>query len=194
MNLVTNTRPVSNKTPDDRIVKLVIAIELEVKNEQFRLCFMSQNRVVVENKRSQKRNGPLNASGIKLSQKRNGPLNASGIKQSHKRNGPLNASGIKQSQKRNGPLNASGIKQSQKRNGPLNASGIKQSQKRNELLNASGIKKTQKRNGPLKGNVIGRVLNLLAWRRECGTGRLSVPCKTNEAIERGLPIKLFKGM
>ena len=34
-----------------RIVKLVIAIELEVKNEQCRLCFMSQNRAVVENKR-----------------------------------------------------------------------------------------------------------------------------------------------
>ena len=32
-----NMRPVSNKTHDDRIVKLVIAIELEVKNEQFRL-------------------------------------------------------------------------------------------------------------------------------------------------------------
>ena len=28
-----------------------VAIELEVKNEQFRLCFMSQNRAVVENKR-----------------------------------------------------------------------------------------------------------------------------------------------
>ena len=51
MNLLKNTRPVSNKTPDDRIVKLIIAIELEVKNEQFRLCFMSQNRAVVENKR-----------------------------------------------------------------------------------------------------------------------------------------------
>ena len=36
-----------------------------------------------------------------------------------------------------------------------------------------------------KGNVIWRVLNVLAWRRECGTGRLSVvPCKTNEAIEK----------
>ena len=32
-----NMRPVSNKTHDDRIVKLVIAIELQVKNEQFRL-------------------------------------------------------------------------------------------------------------------------------------------------------------
>ena len=42
---------VSNKTPDDRTVTLVIAIELEVKNEQFRLFVMSQNRVVVENKR-----------------------------------------------------------------------------------------------------------------------------------------------
>ena len=41
MNLIKNSRPVSNKTPDDRFVKLFIAIELEVKNEQFRLCFMS---------------------------------------------------------------------------------------------------------------------------------------------------------
>ena len=52
MNLIKYTRPerihVSNKTPDDRIVKLVIAIELEVKKEQFRLCFMSQNRIGVE--------------------------------------------------------------------------------------------------------------------------------------------------
>eukprot|EP00731_Ephydatia_muelleri_P017451 Em0010g549a len=54
------------------------------------------------------------------------------------------------------------------------ASGIKKTQKRNGPLNAKAIKKTQKRNGPLKGNVIGRVLNLLAWRRECGTRRLSV--------------------
>ena len=93
-------------------------------------------------------------------------------------------------------LNASGIMQTQKRNGhQLNAKAIKQSQKRNRPLNASGIKQTQKRNGPLKGNVIGRVLNVLAWRRECGTGRLSVvPCKTNEAIEKVLPTKLFKGM
>ena len=38
-----------------------------------------------------------------------------------------------------------------------------------------------------KGNVIWRVLNVLAWRRECGTGRLSVvPCETNEAIEKVL--------
>eukprot|EP00731_Ephydatia_muelleri_P021858 Em0014g449a len=65
-------------------------------------------------------------------------------KQSQKRNRPLNASGIKQSQKRNGPLNASGIKLSQKRNGPLNASGIKQPQNRNGPLNASHIKKTKK--------------------------------------------------
>ena len=56
------------------------------------------------------------------------------------------------------------------------------------------MQQTQKRNGQLKGNVIGRVLNVLAWRRECGTGRLSVPCKTNEAIEKELPTKLFKGM
>ncbi|KAL5502939.1 hypothetical protein EMCRGX_G009800 [Ephydatia muelleri] len=44
-----------------------------------------------------------------------------------------------------------------------------------------------------KGNVIGRVLNVLAWRKKCGTGRLSVvPCKTKEAIEKVLPTKLFK--
>ena len=43
--------PVSTKTPDERIVYRVMAIELEVKSEQFRLCFMSQNRAVVENKR-----------------------------------------------------------------------------------------------------------------------------------------------
>eukprot|EP00731_Ephydatia_muelleri_P026802 Em0018g902a len=49
--LIKNTRPVSTKTPDERIVYLVMAIELEVKSEQFRLCFMSQNRAVVENKR-----------------------------------------------------------------------------------------------------------------------------------------------
>ena len=51
MNLIKNTRPVSTKTPDERIVYLVMAIELEVKSEQFRLCFMPQNRAVVENKR-----------------------------------------------------------------------------------------------------------------------------------------------
>ena len=47
MNLIKNRL----KTPDEWIVYLVMAIELEVKIEQFRLCFMSQNRAVVENKR-----------------------------------------------------------------------------------------------------------------------------------------------
>ena len=99
-----------------------------------------------------------------------------------------------QTQKRNGQLNASGIMQTPKRNGQLNAKAMKQTQQRNRPKNASGIMQTQKRNGQLKGNVIWRVLNVLAWRRECGTGRLSVPCKTNEAIEKELPTKLFKGM
>ena len=48
--LIKNTRPVSTKTPDERIVYLVMAIELEVKSEQFRYCYMSQNRAVVEKK------------------------------------------------------------------------------------------------------------------------------------------------
>ncbi|KAL5478013.1 hypothetical protein EMCRGX_G024888 [Ephydatia muelleri] len=82
--------------------------------------------------------------------------------------------------------------QTPKRNGQLNAKAMKQTQQRNRPKNASGIMQTQKRNGQLKGNVIWRVLNVLAWRRECGTGRLSVPCKTNEAIEKELPTKLFK--
>ncbi|KAL5517714.1 hypothetical protein EMCRGX_G003317 [Ephydatia muelleri] len=82
--------------------------------------------------------------------------------------------------------------QTRKRNGQLNAKAMKQTQQRNRPKNASGIMQTQKRNGQLKGNVIGRVKNVLAWRRECGTGRVSVPCKTNEAIEKELPTKLFK--
>ena len=102
--------------------------------------------------------------------------------QTQKRNGQLNASGIMQTQKRNGQLNASGIMQTRKRNGQLNAKAMKQTQQRNRPKNASGIMQTQKRNGQLKGNVIGRVLNVLAWRRECGTGRLSVPCKTRDHL------------
>ena len=41
MNVIKNTL----------IILLVVAIELEDKNEHFRLCFMSQNRAVVLNKR-----------------------------------------------------------------------------------------------------------------------------------------------
>ena len=50
MNVIKKTRPVCNNTPDDRIVQRVLAIDLEVKKEYFRSCFMSQNRVVAENK------------------------------------------------------------------------------------------------------------------------------------------------
>ena len=104
-----------------------------------------------------------------------------------------------QTQKRNGhQLNAKAIKQSQKRNRPLNASGIKQTQKRNRLLNANVIKQTQKKKRSAKGNVIGRVLNVLAWQKRVRYGKAKrstdVPCKTNEAIEKELPTKLFKGM
>ena len=58
-------------------------------------------------------------------------------------------------------------------------------------LNASGIKK---RNGPLKSNVSGRVLNLLAClRRESGTGRLSilVPCKTKRSHRKSVTDKFI---
>ena len=129
----------------------------------------------------------------------------------------------KQTKKRNGPLNARGVssrprketdaereryhadpemkRSSAKRESYQAEPEKKQTAERERYqvdpkkLNANVIKQTQKRNGPLKGNVIGRVLNVLAWRRECGTGRLSVvPCQTNEAIEKVLPTKLFKGM
>ena len=100
-----------------------------------------------------------------------------------------------QTQKRNGhQLNAKAIKQSQKRNRPLNASGIKQTQKRNRPLNANVIKQTQKRNGPLKETLFGES-ECARLAKRVRTGRLSVvPCKTNEAIEKVLPTKLYKGM
>ena len=44
------TRPASNKTPDERMAYLVIVVVQEGNNKQFRVCLMSQNRVVVENK------------------------------------------------------------------------------------------------------------------------------------------------
>ena len=40
----------SNKTPDERMAYLVVVIVQEGNNKQFRVCLMSQNRVVVENK------------------------------------------------------------------------------------------------------------------------------------------------
>ena len=54
------------------------------------------------------------------------------------------------------------------------------------------MQKIQKTNGPLKGNVIGKVLNLLAWRRECGTGRLSVPCKTKRGHRKSNTDKVIQ--
>ena len=63
---------------------------------------------------------------------------------------------------------------------------------RPKIETASGIKKTQKRNGPLKGNFIRRVLNLLAWQSECGTGRLSVPCKTKRGHRKSNTDKVIQ--
>ncbi|KAL5481411.1 hypothetical protein EMCRGX_G021560 [Ephydatia muelleri] len=79
--------------------------------------------------------------------------------------------------------------QSQKRNGPQNAKAIKQRQKRNRPLNAKAIKQSQKRNALLKGNGSGRVLNLLARRKECDSGSPWASENTNEAFKR---IKLPK--
>ena len=50
MNVIKKTRPASNKTPDERMAYLVIVVVQEGNNKQFRVCLMSQNRVVVENK------------------------------------------------------------------------------------------------------------------------------------------------
>ena len=51
MNVIKNaTRPASNKTPDERMAYFVVVIVQEGNNKQFRVCLMSQNRVVAENK------------------------------------------------------------------------------------------------------------------------------------------------
>ena len=50
MNVIKKTRPASKKTPDERMACLVIVVVQEGNNKQFRVCLMSQNRVVVENK------------------------------------------------------------------------------------------------------------------------------------------------
>ena len=50
MNVIKKTRPASNKTPDERMAYLVIVVVQEGNDKQFRVCLMSQNRVVVENK------------------------------------------------------------------------------------------------------------------------------------------------
>ena len=61
-----------------------------------------------------------------------------------------------------------------KRNESLNTRRIKQNLKRNGQLNVKSIKQSQKRNGLLKGNGIGRGLNLVAWRIESDTERLNI--------------------
>ena len=48
--VIKKTRPASNKTPDERMTYLVVIIVQEGNNNQFRVCLMSQNRVVLENK------------------------------------------------------------------------------------------------------------------------------------------------
>ncbi len=50
MNVIKKTRPASNKTPDERMAYLVIVVVQVGNNKQFRVCLMSQNSVVVENK------------------------------------------------------------------------------------------------------------------------------------------------
>ena len=49
MSLKNATRA-SKKTPDERMAYLVVVIVQEGNKKQFRVCLMSQNRVVVENK------------------------------------------------------------------------------------------------------------------------------------------------
>ena len=91
-------------------------------------------------------------------------------------------------------LNASGIMQTQKRNGhQLNAKEPEKKQtaereryqadpEKKQTAERERYKADPEKKRSAKRNVIGRVLNVLAWRRECGTGRLSVvPCKTNDA-------------
>ena len=46
--VIKNATP--KKTPDERMAYLVVVIVQESNKKQFRVCLMSQNRVVVENK------------------------------------------------------------------------------------------------------------------------------------------------
>ena len=48
--VIKNTLPASNESLDDRIASLFVVIKQGVKNEQFRVCLMPQNHVVVQNK------------------------------------------------------------------------------------------------------------------------------------------------
>ena len=54
MNALKKRNPLlsffSNKTPDERMAYLVVVIVQEGNNKQFRVCLMSKNSVVVENK------------------------------------------------------------------------------------------------------------------------------------------------
>ena len=50
MNVIKKTRSASNKTPDERMAYLVVVIVQEGNNKQFRVCLMSQNLAVVDNK------------------------------------------------------------------------------------------------------------------------------------------------
>ena len=50
MNVIKKTRRASNNTPDERMAYLVFVVVQEKIKKQFRVCLMSQNRVVVENK------------------------------------------------------------------------------------------------------------------------------------------------
>ena len=51
INVIKNTRdPFLTRLPTIGSFSFVVAIELEVKNEQFCFCFVSQNSAVVENK------------------------------------------------------------------------------------------------------------------------------------------------
>ena len=50
MNVIKKTRPASNKTPDERMAYPVVVVVQEGNIKQFRVCLMSQNRGVVENK------------------------------------------------------------------------------------------------------------------------------------------------
>ena len=116
-------------------------------------------------------------------------------KQTKKRNGPLNASGIKQSQKETDAERERYHADPEKKRSPAKRESYQAEPEMKQTAERERYKADPEKKRSAKGNVIGRVLNLLAWRRECGTGRLSVvPCKTNEAIEKVLPTKLFKGM
>ena len=134
-------------------------------------------------------------ASYKADQERNGPLNASGIKQSQKETDAERERYHADPEKKRSSAKRESYQAEPEKKQTAERERYQADPEKKQTAERERYKADPEKKRSAKGNVIGRVLNVLAWRRECGTGRLSVvPCKTNEAIAKVLPTKLFKGM